>query len=137
MSLTPSNNSENDASPTPFSLRLTFDERAILEHAAGDSPLGAYIRKRLLNGEEAPRKKAKKRKKSPLKDEKALSKLLAELGKSRLANNLNQLARASNTGSLPVTPDTERALRSACSDIHEMRNLLMRALGFHQSGGSP
>lgn len=136
MALPPSNNRENQDRPTPFSLRLTFDERAILERAAGNRPLGAYIRKRLLNGEEAPRK-VRKRKKSPLKDEKALSKLLAELGKSRLANNLNQLARAANTGSLPVTPDTERALRNACADIHEMRNLLMRALGFHHSGGSP
>ena len=135
MSLTPSDSSKNGAAPTPFSLRLTFDERAILERAAGDSPLGAYIRKRLLNGEEAPRKKSKKRKKRPIKDHKALGQLLAELGKSKLANNLNQLARASNTGSLPVTPDTERALRNACADVQEMRNLLMRALGFHQSGG--
>tara|TARA_B110000858_G_C17809185_1_gene479958 strand:+ start:900 stop:1313 length:414 start_codon:yes stop_codon:yes gene_type:complete len=137
MSLTPSDTSEKGTTPTPFSLRLTFDERAILEGAAGDRPLGAYIRERLLNGEEAPRKKSKKRKKQPLKDVKALSQVLAELGQSRIANNLNQLARASNTGSLPVTPDTERALMSACADVREMRNLLMRALGYPQSGGQP
>ncbi len=28
----------------PFSLRLTFEERAALEAAAGDMPLGAYIK---------------------------------------------------------------------------------------------
>lgn len=137
MSLTPSDTSKNGAKPTPFSLRLTFDERAILEGAAGGRPLGAYIRERLLNGEEAPRKKPKKRKKRPIKDIKALSQVLAELGQSRIANNLNQLAKASNTGSLPVTPDTERALRNACADVREMRNLLMRALGYPQSGGHP
>ncbi|MEJ2755984.1 MAG: plasmid mobilization relaxosome protein MobC [Gammaproteobacteria bacterium] len=67
--------------------------------------MGAYIRERLLNGEEAPRKKPKKRKKRPIKDIKALSQVLAELGQSRIANNLNQLAKASNTGSLPVNRD--------------------------------
>jgi len=36
MNLSPSNKSKNGAAPTPFSLRLTFDERAILEGAAGD-----------------------------------------------------------------------------------------------------
>ncbi len=136
MSVTSSNTSKNSTLATPFSLRLTFDERATLERAAGDWPLGKYIRFKLLNGEEAPRR-VRKRTRKPLKDERALGQLLAELGKSRLANNLNQLAKASNTGSLPVTPDTERALRSACADVREMRNLLMRALGFHQSGGSP
>jgi len=29
----------------PFSLRLTFEERARLEELAGDMPLGAYIRR--------------------------------------------------------------------------------------------
>ena len=137
MSLTPSKTNKNSPAPTPFSLRLTFEERAILEGAAGDKPLGAYIRERLLNGEEAPRKKTKKRKKRPIKDVKALSQVLAELGQSRIANNLNQLARASNTGSLPVTPDTERALMKACADVQHMRKLLMRALGYPQPGGQP
>ncbi len=34
--------------PAPFSLRLTFEERAALEQAAGDMPLGAYIRDQVL-----------------------------------------------------------------------------------------
>ena len=36
--------------PTPFSLRLTFEERAALEDAAGDMPLGAYIWGELFKG---------------------------------------------------------------------------------------
>lgn len=37
-----------------------------------------------------------------------MGKLLGKLGKSRLANNLNQRARAAaNSGSLPVTPDID------------------------------
>jgi len=136
MGTPPTISDKNKATATPFSLRLTFDERATLERAAGDWPLGKYIRFRLLNGEEAPRK-VRKRTRKPLKDERALGQLLAELGKSRVANNLNQLARAANTGSLPVTPDTERALRKACAAVQEMRILLMQALGYPQSGGQP
>ncbi|MGF1623944.1 MAG: plasmid mobilization relaxosome protein MobC [Alphaproteobacteria bacterium] len=37
--------------------------------------------------------------------------MLGELGRSRIANNLNQLARAANSGSLPVTPETVQAKR--------------------------
>jgi hypothetical protein len=57
------------------------------------------------------------------------------LGESRLANNLNQLAKSANTGSLPVTPETEKALREASAEIHQMRAMLMRALGFSPETG--
>jgi hypothetical protein len=88
----------------PFSLRLTFEERAKLERDAAGMALGAYIRSRLLDAETvAPRKRGK----FPVKDHQALAQLLGLLGQSRLANNVNQLARAANTGSLAVTPDTE------------------------------
>jgi hypothetical protein len=74
------------------------------------------------------------RSRKPVEDERALGRLLGELGKARLANNLNQLAKAANTGSLPVTLDTENALRDACAAIQDMRGLLLRALGFQQPG---
>lgn len=110
---------------SPFSLRLTFEERAKLERDAAGMALGAYIRSRLLDPETvAPRKRGK----FPVKDHKALAQLLGLLGQSRLANNVNQLARAANTGSLAVTPDTEEALMSATADINHMRQLLIQAL---------
>ena len=34
--------------PKPFSLRLTFEERAKLNAMAGERPLGSFIRDRLL-----------------------------------------------------------------------------------------
>jgi len=109
----------------PFSLRLTFEERAKLERDAAGMALGAYIRSRLLDPETvAPRKRGK----FPVKDHQALAQLLGLLGQSRLANNVNQLARAANTGSLAVTPDTEEALISATADINHMRQLLIQAL---------
>jgi len=110
----------------PFSLRLTWEERDRLKAAAGRQPLGAYIRSVLLGDGAAPRKA---RSTTPVADHQALGKLLGELGKSRLSSNLNQLARAANSGSLPVTPDTEAALREACRNIERMRRELVAALG--------
>jgi hypothetical protein len=64
-----------------------------------------------------------------VKDAQPLGQLLGLLGKSRLANNLNQLAKAANMGSLPVTQETESDLREACAAVFEMRLLLLKALG--------
>lgn len=90
-------------------------------------PLGAYIRSRLLH--EPASDRPLRQRKRPVKDHQALGQLLGELGKTRLANNLNQLAKAANSGSLPLTPETENALREACNGIHWMRTTLMQALG--------
>ena len=117
---------ERKTYPPPFSLRLTFGERAALEKAAAGMSLGAYIRSRLFVGNLPPRRT---RGKFPVKDHTALGKVLGELGRSRLANNLNQLARAANSGSLPVTPDTEAELRRACAEVRQIRADLISALG--------
>lgn len=109
----------------PFSVRLTKDERALLVRRAGNLPLDTYVRARLLDDSAAPRRHVKK----PVVDKCALARVLAMLGQSRLANNLNQLARAANSGSLPVTPDTEAMLRSSYQDIQTMKKMLMSALG--------
>lgn len=106
----------------PFSLRLSFEERARLEELADGQPLGAYIRSRLLD--EAPRRRA-----LSVNDKDALLRVLGQLGQSRLANNLNQLAKQANLGTLPVTPDTEVALLKAADDVAAMRKLVIDALG--------
>lgn len=110
----------------PFSLRLTREERAHLERDATGMALGAYIRSRLFDDS---RLKRRTRNKHPVKDHQELAKVLGELGRSRLANNLNQLAKAANSGSLEVSPDTERAIQNGCADIQWMRQVLMSALG--------
>ena len=63
---------------------------------------------------------------SVLKD--SMSKMAA-LGQSRLSSNLNQLAKSANSGSLPVSPETEQALVQACEDVRRMRHALLTALG--------
>ena len=110
----------------PFSLRLTFEERAQLERDAAGMSLGAYIRSRIFD-KNLPKRRT--RGKNPVKDHQELGKLLGELGRSRIANNLNQLAKAVHTGSLEVSPDTEKALQDACTDIHWMRRTLISSLG--------
>ncbi|MCF8466224.1 MAG: hypothetical protein K9G33_02380, partial [Sneathiella sp.] len=78
----------------------------------------------------------KTRGKFPVKDHEALGRVLGALGSSRLSSNLNQLAKAANTGSLPVTPDTEAELREACAAVLVMREELLMALG-HSPGREP
>lgn len=112
--------------PAPFSLRLSAEERARLVAEAKGAPLGAYIKAKLL-GKSLPVRM--RRTGLAIEDRKALAQVLALLGGSRLANNLNQLAYAANIGALPITPDTERHLKAALADVRALRRLLMAALG--------
>lgn len=109
----------------PFSLRLTAEERARLESAAGETALGAYIKSRLF-GDDAPQMRKARR---PTLDRKMLSEALGKLGQSRLPQNMNQIAKAANLGTLSVLPETEEEIRQACYDIAVMRMMIMKALG--------
>lgn len=111
---------------SPFCLRLFFEERAKLEQEAAGKPLGPYILARLFN-QPSPRKRRYKSK--PRTDQKLLAQILGAIGASRMASNLNQLAKAVNSGSLIVSPETESALRAACRDIDFLRRELIKALG--------
>lgn len=113
---------------SPFSIRFTHEERATLDRAAAGMPLGAFLRS-LIFEEDLLKKRRRKHRKSSVKDHQVLARLQAELGQSRLASNLNQLAKAANCGSLEVSPDTEKALLSACADVRAMRQMLMKGLG--------
>ena len=110
--------------PPPFSLRLTFDERARLEELAGNEPLGTYIKRKVFDGKGAGTKRARSRRR-PIKDEQRLAQVLAMLGQSRIANNLNQLAKAANLGTLPMMPDTERDIRRACAVSYFARSAIV------------
>ncbi len=118
--------------PAPLSLRLTPEDRQRLESDSAGMSLGAYIRGRLFDPASPP---PRHRGKAPVKDHLALSALLGKLGQSRIANNLNQLARAVHSGSLVLTPDIEAELRGAAADIAAMRAMLVAALGL--SDGAP
>lgn len=109
----------------PFSIRFSEDERARLAMEAAGAPLGAYIKTKVLGGPPVRTRRTG----LVVQDRAALAKGLALLGRSRLSNNLNQLAYAVNIGSLPVTLETEAELVAALRDVHELRWLFMVALG--------
>ncbi|MCI5096448.1 MAG: hypothetical protein MRY77_09050 [Rhodobacteraceae bacterium] len=110
----------------PFSLRLTFEERARLEQQAGGMPLASYM-KSLLFADEAP--KYRKRRRTAAPDEKLLAEVLACLGASQIGKRLDDLAKAAKSGSLYCDQDTKADIKRACDDVHAMRVSLMRALG--------
>lgn len=112
--------------PPPFSLRLTAEERAELDRRAGTKPLGQYIREMLFGHGVSPRKRKTRR---PSVDHEALGQALGVLGTSRLASNMNQIAKAAHMGALPVTPDLAAELDRACADLRMMRQALLKALG--------
>jgi len=115
----------------PFSLRLTQDERTRLEREAGETPLATYIKLRLFNNLPPL---ATFRGGRTATDSQLIAKLLAALGASRLSQNLNQLAKAANMGTLEVGPETEKELLEACAEVHAMRRDLVKALGLKTEG---
>ena len=112
--------------PPPFCLRLTGEERARLERDAAGMSLGSYIKWRVFDPDSPP---PRSRGKFPVRDHQALGRILGMLGQSRIANNLNQLAKAANSGSLVIDPETRRQLNEAVEEIASIRRMLMRALG--------
>lgn len=111
--------------PSPFSIRLSEEERAYLIQKAGGKPLGAYIRSRLL-GERAEKRRTFRK---PKIDDRQIAQVLAELGASRLSSNLNQLAKSANMGTLDVSRNVEQELEDACGAVLAMRDALLTALG--------
>ena len=111
--------------PAPLSLRVTEEERALLKELAGRRSVNAYIREKVFGDKASPRRSYR----MPRPDEAAIGQALAKLGQSRLSSNLNQIAKAANLGTLPVTSDLADDLAAACADIRIMREELIAALG--------
>jgi NAD-dependent DNA ligase len=60
---------------------------------------------------------------------KEAARFLAALGASRIPSNLNQIAKAINTGTLVISPDFEKQVIEGCAFIREMRNFLIKQQG--------
>lgn len=118
----------------PFSLRLTSEEHAALNQAAGDTSMANYARSRLFGAETPLRKK---RGLNPVKDREALGRVLGRLGASGVIDNLKQMTEAARGGYLTMDPATETVLLTACHEINLMRNDLMQALGLRVTDKSP
>jgi len=102
-----------------LTIRLAPDERLAVDAAAEEAGLapGSYVRQRLLGGE--PPRPVRR---GPA-DRRELAKLLGQLG--RIGGNLNQLAKAANTGVLVYTNEIDAAL----AELRQTRAAIMTALG--------
>jgi hypothetical protein len=107
---------------TPFSIRFSDEERARVEARAGAMPVGAYIKSVVLS-EDAPR--YRKRRAMPEADQRLLAEILARLGASRSASNLNQIAKHLNQGTLIFDAELKADLKLACAEVAWIRTTLM------------
>ncbi|MCG3267170.1 hypothetical protein Yoon_05485 [Yoonia sp. I 8.24] len=89
-------------------------------------PLASYIKSVVL-ASEAPT--YRKRQKPPVAEQQLLAQVLAKLGQTRTANNLNQIAKGLNQGTLIIDEELEVDLNTAIAEIAWMRVTLMKALG--------
>lgn len=108
--------------PSPISFRPTEEEREQLLRDADGMSQSAYIRQCLFG------RKASKRV-VPEADRVLLAQILAKLGESRIANNLNQIAYHANCGSLLLDDVTIEEINEACLHVAWMRTQLIEALG--------
>lgn len=115
--------------PAPFSMRFTDDERKSLKLAAAGRPLAAYIRWLIFKEDMPEMPKKRTRGESANIDHKQLAKLLGALGKSRISQNINQLAKAANSGSLPVNAEIIKSLQDSVAAIQWMRETLIKGMG--------
>jgi hypothetical protein len=110
--------------PSPFTVRLSPEQRAELEARADSAGLsiGGYFTSAVF-ATPPPRQSRR-----PSPDRQLLAQILAAFG--HIGSNINQLARAANEGSWPDS----RLLKQACDDVRMIRDMLIRALGFTPPG---
>ena len=112
--------------PSSLSIRVSDEERAILEHKAGKRSLGAYVREKVLGDKQAPRRKGAGK---PPVESILLGQVLGKLGKSEQVACLFLLLVAAEKNRVVLTETERTALHEACESVQEIRAALMSALG--------
>ena len=69
---------------------------------------------------------------STTQERKEYAQILAALGKSRISQNLNQIAYAINTGTLVLSPDVVSQITEACETLQWLRRSLIKKMGLRQ-----
>lgn len=108
--------------PSPVTFRPTDEERAMLKEDAAGMSQSAYIRMCVFGNRASKRD-------IPETDRILIAQILARLGESRIANNLNQIAYHANIGSLVLDDVTIEEINEACLQVAWMRTQLIQALG--------
>lgn len=120
----PSQNAQSKSKVFP--IRFSEAERAELERRSGDMALGAYIKAKLFTDTVMRRRGAR----SPTKDNVSLAQVLAMIGQSKVGGRLEILSTAVENGSLLLNDEVVSDIQTACAEVHAMRSMLMKALGF-------
>ncbi|MCJ8310868.1 MAG: hypothetical protein HRU27_18050 [Rhizobiaceae bacterium] len=107
-------------------IRLSIEDHEKLKAQADGTALSVYLRALILK-QQLPKRKL--RSTASVEDRQAIAQLLALLGDSRIANNLNQLAYHANIGSLPIDDETKGQINEAYDHVLFIRNTLISALG--------
>lgn len=105
-----------------ITIRITADELDQLVVDSEGMSHSAHIR-RCTFGNKASKRVV------PEADRLLLAQILAKLGESRIANNLNQIAYHANCGSLVLDDVTIEEINEACLHVAWMRTQLIEALG--------
>lgn len=108
----------------PYSIRFSPEEREELNELTEGLQWSTYIKAVLF----VERRKPARNVVAPIQDKERYAKLLASLGASRISQNINQLAKAVNSGSLPVSEEVEQRLIEACEAILWMRDTLIKGI---------
>lgn len=118
--------------PVPLSIRLSVAERADLERRAAGASLSSFVKDALFStGSNSVRNDGVQ-----VANRVLLAHILAALGASNIAPNLDRLRRSAEWGELDGDEATIRDLRQACDDIRVMHNALMRGLGLKEAAPS-
>ena len=120
----------------PVSFRVTKEEKAWLKKDAGAMAVAHYIRKCLFGNYVSPRaQRYLTKQKTPKIDAQELALLLGMFGQSELARSMLALSMAAQAGDLDVTPEVSGKLERACDDIHDIKTILITALGVKPQNG--
>jgi len=111
----------------PFTIRLTTEQRALLESKASDVPLGEYIRCSVLN--EPVESVTLSKDQVPL----VASWILGGIGQSQYSEHLGSIAQSAQQGLVILSPEESRVVIQACADISSIRHKLMRLLGHRKA----
>ncbi|MBM1556250.1 hypothetical protein JQV19_06250 [Sulfitobacter mediterraneus] len=123
---------------SPVSVRLTHEERTLLEQAAGDMSLSRYIRFKLFQADRHNSASYDQERLSPAARQKLLAQILSSLGKSELSVPLAELAELTRLGLLPNGTNVAAPLAQARGELSKLRHDLLRALGLRpKDGGTP
>lgn len=110
-----------------FSLRISEKQKLLLQQRAKSHGLSVSAYGRMMLLSETIEDRA--RMLADAASDKELAQILAVLGQTRIANNLNQIAKAINTGTLIISPDVIKQINESYDTVLWIRATLIKALG--------